>query len=239
MPPDFRLKRGLSPISSPFPNSNKNSDMTNPDPTAVRFDGETFALSMLGKIPIVGDVYKDQIQNHIFRVEVGRMQEALERVRAQLSDLKERNFTPENLKIIDNMCVTTIQRVRAEGLREKRDIYADILAQTIKLSLEPARMDWFQRAIERLSMMSIEVFRVILQSTPRANQQIHSHSGIMSDLETKLGYSYLVALLRELEAVGTIDLRIDQSSVVGGNARFIVFWKSLGDDFSRFITRKK
>ena len=209
--------------------------MDNPGSEKIQIDGTTLILSIIGLLPIVGDIAKDQIQANIHRVEMERIQEAVSRIRERLSSLSARTFTPTQIQLINNLCVTTFQRVRSEGMADKRRIFSDILAETITLSLEPARMDWLQRSVERLSVVSIEVLKAILASSPRSRAQIHSHVGVMTELENKYTYSFLIALLRELESVGIIDIKTDQSSVVGGNARFTVFWKSIGDDFASFI----
>jgi len=212
--------------------------MINPDAISEKIDGTTFTLSLIGLIPYVGEIVKDQIQAHIASVEQDRINECISQVRAQIGELKSRPLTTEQKKQIDNLCVTTFQRVRAEGIAEKRLIFSDILAQTILINLEPARMDWFQRSIDRLSMMSIDVLRALSEQSPTQRTQLHSHSGIMAQLETKYTYSFLVAMLRELEAVGILDIHLDQSSIQSGNARFTLFFKTIGNDFIRFIHRR-
>lgn len=212
--------------------------MINPDKLSEKTDGTAFMLSLIGLLPGVGDIIKDQIQARISAIEKERMLECVNRVREQVAELKVGPLTEDREKQIENLCITTLQRVRAEGMAEKRAIFADILSRTIQVNLEPTRMDWMQRSVDRLSMMSIDVLRAIAEQSPTTLSPLHSKTGVMAALEHRYTYGVLIPLLRELEAIGIIELNIEQSSKQSGDSRFIVFWKSIGNDFLTFIKRK-
>lgn len=88
---------------------------------------------------------------------------------------------------------------------------------------------------KKLSIQAVDILSELSQSNNRNGHQFHSHTSTLSDIENRIGYAYLVALLKELDQIGFIEIQTNHSSVVGNNPRFIAYWRDVANEFITFL----
>ncbi len=144
---------------------------------------------------------------------------------------------PAKKEELAQFIVFTMEEIGRQQFEEKRKAMEEVLAKAIESGTEISRFDYFIKAISRMSIDSFFVLRSFLgPGVIRDRQQFHPGTPPLSDLQTKFGFDYLVALLRELESLALVGLDIDHSSIThDGNSRIIVWWKKSGQDFLEYV----
>jgi len=199
------------------------------------FSTDAFLLSLLGNIPMAGDIIKDQVADYLARVEKDRIYEVISTLRSITNSKISRKIDQSELPEILNSVLLCIEKSKVEGGERKRNIMASIVGNAIVLGHEQSRVQWFVRVIYSVSIQAIDVLGKLAEDNTTQGFQFHSHSGVLSRIEESFGYSFMVALLKELSQAGLIDLKIDHSSMVAENPRLIVFWRDVSNDFISYL----
>jgi hypothetical protein len=203
------------------------------------FDTEAFVLSVIGSIPLIGDIAKDQIAAYVQRAEQERIYSAISRLRMVLSNRLSRKIDTAEIPNISNSIMLLIEKSKHEENKRKINIMTSIVGNAIILNYDQTRVQWFIKTISNISIQSVDVLHKLSAINSTQGHQFHSHSRSLNAMEIELGYSFLLALIKELSQAGLVEIRIDHSSMVSHNPRFIVFWRDVSNDFIKFLKEEQ
>lgn len=198
-------------------------------------DWEALALTGIGKIPLVGDVIKDQLAAKASSLASKRQDAAINRLSSRIKQIGKKELSDKQKSDLAEFVLDYIDRSMRQRHGEKIDIFAEVVAEGFRDPDGIDKLETLLVAFERMSIDGVRLLALLAKSDPRARQQLHAFSGVMDEVERKFGYDYLIMLLRELEACGCLDLEMQQSSIHQGRARFTVFWRELGTEIASFV----
>lgn len=112
------------------------------------FSPEALILSLIGMIPVIGDISKDQISAYMAKCEAERMRELLDRMRNVINIRLNRKINRSEIPDIIETIMVGLDNVKNESNSKKRNLMASIIGGAIALNYEQSKIQWFVVAIK-------------------------------------------------------------------------------------------
>jgi hypothetical protein len=200
---------------------------------------EVLILTIIGCIPFIGDVIKDQINANESRRESERLWSSIKRISERIGKIQPVPKSPEKQAILADFISDVFDKIRKQRHFEKLIIMSDIIADSVTKDIDLDRLEFVVNSIDSLSIDSLGILSQLYENGKnKSGAQIHWPSiGLINQLNSRYGYEYFVALLRELESIGVINLDIQFSSRHEGKPRFIIWWTDLANEFCLYASK--
>ena len=195
---------------------------------------QEFALSCIGLIPWVGGIAKDQFKFTEQEMKDRRIESTIDRIRIRIERMSDKIKASINSVDAAEIVALALERAQSEQSEQKRRMIADFACNAAVRQFSNDQSDWFYTTLSSLSTMAINVLLELSKENPMHRQQFHSHTGVLEKLESQLGYAMLLANIKSLANVGLLELRVDHSSVAGGNHRYTLWYNESSNQFIDF-----